>query len=85
MLPASLLVIKDSSRGRQHNVAELPRWQEVVDPLFNVTHLQVETRRDDATLVDAAIELHNNFATAVIVHYFELANVAYTQSNWVRK
>ncbi len=74
-LASGLLMIHDTVRGGEHNVAELTRRQQVVDPLFNVFQLNVKARADHATLVNSANQIHNNFAVAVVIDDFELPNV----------
>ena len=76
VLPARLLMVNNPSRGCEHDVSELARREQVVDPLLNVAQLQIETRGDNAALVDAASELHDDLAAAVVIDNLELANVA---------
>lgn len=76
VLPARLLVVNNPSRGCEHDVSELARREQVVDPLLNVAQLQIEPRGDNAALVDAASELHDDLAAAVVIDNLELANVA---------
>lgn len=77
VLPASLLVVHDTGRGGQHDVTELTRWQQVDDPLLEVTELDVVTWGDNTALVQAAVELDDDLAVAVVIDLLELANVAY--------
>ena len=77
LLATCLLVVHDASRCGQHNVAELTRWQEVVDPALNIFLLDVEARRDDSALVEASNQLDDNLARAVIVDNLKLSNVAF--------
>jgi hypothetical protein len=53
MLPSSLLVIHDTSTGRQNNVTELTRWKELDDPFLEIRQLHVEARADATSLVQA--------------------------------
>jgi hypothetical protein len=57
VLPPGLLVVHDSSRGGEDDVAELTRWQQLDDPLLEVTELDVVAGRDDTGLVDPVITL----------------------------
>ena len=61
----------------QDDVAEPTRRQEQVDPVLNVAHLDVVARRDDTGLVEAAVQLNDDFSTAVVVDDLELANVSW--------
>ena len=76
MLPAGLLVVHDTGRGGQDNVTELTRGKELDNPLLHVAELDVVAGRDDTGLVDAAVELDDDLAVAVVVDLLELANVA---------
>lgn len=53
MLATSLLMIHDTSRGSQDNVAELTRRQELDSPLLEVAELDGVAGVDDAALVQA--------------------------------
>lgn len=76
MLPPGLLVIHDTGRGGQDDVAELTRGQEPDDPLLKVGDLDGVAGRDASSLVDAAVELDDNLAGAVVVDLLELSDVA---------
>jgi hypothetical protein len=75
----SLLVVHDSGRGGEDDVSELTRGQETGDPLLNLVQLDVEAGGDNSGLVDAANQLNDNLARAVVVNLLELANVAYNR------
>lgn len=53
VLATGLLVVHDTSRGGQDNVAELTRWQEADNPLLQVVELDVVAWGDDTSLVEA--------------------------------
>jgi len=76
VLATSLHVVHDSIRSGQNQVSKLTRGQQVVDPLFDIVGLNVESRRNDSTLVETAIELNHNLASAVVVNHFEFSNVS---------
>jgi hypothetical protein len=76
MLPAGLLVVHDTGRGGKDYVTELTRGKQLNDPLLQVAELDVVAGRDDTGLVDAAVELDDDLAVAVVVDLLELANVA---------
>ena len=80
MLPPRLLVVHDSSRGSQDNVSKLTRRQQLDDPLLEITHLDVVSWGDDASLVETSVELDDNLAGSVVVDLLELANVAYNNT-----
>lgn len=76
VLSPGLLVVHDTGGGGEDNVTELTRRQELLDPLLHVTELDVVAGRDDASLVQAAVELDDDLAVTVVVDLLELANVA---------
>jgi hypothetical protein len=77
MLSPGLLMVHDASRGGKDNVTELTRRQQLDNPLLQVAELDVVAGRDNARLVDAADELDDDLAVAVVVDLLELADVAY--------
>ena len=54
VLAASLLVVHDTSRGGQDDVAELTGGKELGSPLLEVTELDGVAGVDDTALVEAA-------------------------------
>jgi hypothetical protein len=54
----------------------LTRGQELDNPLLEITELDVVAGGDDTGLVETAVELDDNFAAAVVVDFFEFADVA---------
>lgn len=61
----------------EDDVAETTRGKQQVDPVFNLGDLDVETRGDNTSLVQAPIELYDNLSGAMIVDNLKFANVAY--------
>lgn len=78
MLSPRLLVVHDASRRGEHDVTELTRWQEVDNPLLQIRQLHIVAWGDDTALVETTVELDDDFAVAVVVDFFKLANVAFT-------
>merc|ERR1719373_1503157 len=76
VLAAGLLVIHDAVGRREDQVAELTGWQKVARQLLDVAEGDVEARRDDAALVDAAHQVDDDLACAVVVHNLQVADVA---------
>ena len=54
----------------------MTRWQQLDDPLLQVSKLDVVSWRDDSGLVESAVELDDDLAGSVVVDFLELANVA---------
>jgi hypothetical protein len=75
VLPPGLLVIHDTGRGGEDDVAELTRREQLDNPLLEITELDVVAGRDNTGLVNATVELDNDLAVAVVVDLFELADV----------
>ncbi len=71
-----LVVVKNALGGRQDQIAELSRRQNVGGPSLEVVKGNVEARRDDAALVDSTEKLDDDFTRAVVVDNFELADVS---------
>jgi len=69
-------VIHDTGGGGDHDVAELTRGKDVADPLIEAVEGNIEARRDNTALVDAAKEGDNDLAVAVIVDNLVLTDVA---------
>lgn len=75
VLSDSLLVVHDTVGSGQDEVTEVTGRKEVVAPLVHVLEGDVETGRDDTSLVQAADEVDDDLAVSMIIDNFELANV----------
>eukprot|EP00307_Rebecca_sp_RCC1486_P012504 CAMPEP_0119420876 /NCGR_PEP_ID=MMETSP1335-20130426/24510_1 /TAXON_ID=259385 /ORGANISM="Chrysoculter rhomboideus, Strain RCC1486" /LENGTH=173 /DNA_ID=CAMNT_0007446255 /DNA_START=373 /DNA_END=891 /DNA_ORIENTATION=- len=74
--PAPRLVVIHDTHGRgQDDLPELTRREKVDNPLLEVTDRHIVPRRDDTALVNAAVELDDNLAGAVVIDDLKLANV----------
>lgn len=71
-------MIHDTSGGGQDKVTELTGRQQVGSPLFEFGKLDVETGRDNTTLVKTTIELDDDLAGTVVIDLLEFANVTYS-------
>jgi hypothetical protein len=76
VLSPGLLVVHDTSRGGEDDLAEGTGGEEQVDPVLNGVNGDVEAGRDDARLVETAVELDDDLAASVVVDDLELADVA---------
>ena len=70
-------MVHNTSTRRQDNISELSGWQQLDYPLLEITELDVVAGIDDASLVETAAELDDYLSAAVIVDFFEFANVAF--------
>ena len=57
--------------------SETTRGKQQVDPGFDLRHLYVEPRRNHTGLVEATVELDNDFSRAVIIDQFEFTDVTF--------
>ena len=76
MVLTCILVVNDTLGGGEHDLAELTRRQQVDNLLLNVHNAEVEARADHTALVEAADELHDDLARAVVIDNLKLADVA---------
>ena len=76
VLASSLLVIHDTSRGGENHESELTGREELDNPLLKIAEADVETGRDDTSLVQSAVELNDNLAGAVVVDFLEFTDVS---------
>ncbi len=72
----SLLLVHDTGRGGEDDVAELTGREKLNNPLLELREADVVAGRDDTALVEAAVELDNDLAGAVVIDLLKLANVA---------
>lgn len=77
VLLLGLLMVQNTIRSGQNEVTELARGQQVVGPLLDLVNSNVEARRDNGSLVQAAEEVNNNLSGTVVIDNFELTNVAW--------
>ena len=77
MLASGLLVVHDTGRGGQDDVAELTGREQLDNPLLELGEADVVAGGDDTGLVEAAVELDDDLAGAVVIDLLELANVAW--------
>ena len=75
VLTTSFFVVHDTVGGGQDEETELTRGQQVTNPLFHSVELDIETGRNDTTLVQTTVELDNNLSSAMVIDDFEFINV----------
>lgn len=69
-------MVHNPSARSEDDISELAGRQQLDDPLLHVSQLDIVSGRDGASLVDAAIELDDDLAIAMVVDFFEFANVS---------
>jgi hypothetical protein len=62
MFPPSFLMIHNARTCGKDNISNTSRRQELIDPIFQVGKTDVESRRNDSTLVKTSVELNDNLA-----------------------
>lgn len=77
MLSLGLLVVHDAVGRGQDDLAELSGGQDVIHKLLEVLELKVVAGRDHTALVEAAVQLDNDLAGALVVNNLEFVDVAY--------
>lgn len=75
VLATGLLVVHDTGRGGEDDIAEGTGGEQLLHPVLDLAELHVEAGRDDTALVDAAVELHDDLARSVVIHFLELSDV----------
>lgn len=75
VLAASFFVVHNTVGGGQDQETELTSGQQVADPLFHFTELDIEAGRNDTTLVQATVQLDDDLASAMVIDDFEFTNV----------
>jgi hypothetical protein len=76
VLASGLLVVHDTGRGGEDDIAELTGREQLDNPLLELGEADVVAGRDDTSLVEAAVELDNDLAGSVVIDLFELSNVS---------
>ena len=72
---SNTVLFKD--RQGKNFLPKLSGWQEITGPLFNLIQSHVESRTDDATLVQTTVQVDNNLASSMVVYDLKLPYVAY--------
>jgi len=76
VLASCLLVVHNTSGSCENNVAELTRWQELDNPLLKICQANVVSWGDDTSLVEAAIQLDDDFSRSVVIDLLEFSDIA---------
>lgn len=75
VLPTSLLVVHNTRRRRQDHKAVRTCWKHGRDPPLNLVQRHRVARGDHTALVDAANQLDNDLASAVVIDDLKVTNV----------
>jgi hypothetical protein len=65
----------DALTGTNENVSELTAGQQINGPLLEFTVFDIESRRDDTTLIETSSQFNDNLSSSVVVNNFEFTNV----------
>ena len=69
-------MVHNASRSSQDNVTELSSRQQVSSPLFDISNFNVESWRDNTTLVQSTVQLNDDLTRSVVINVFKLTNVS---------
>lgn len=81
VFPSCLFVVHDATTAGKDDVTKLTGGQQVLGPVFQVIHFDVEARRDNATLVKPSVQLNDDFSGTVIIYDFKFTNVSVSLHN----
>lgn len=76
VLASGLLVVHDTSRGGEDDIAELTGREQLDNPLLELREADVVAGGDDTSLVQAAVELDDDLAGSVVVDLLELSDIS---------
>lgn len=76
MLGTSLVVVHDTLVSCQDKDSELTRGEHGSDEVLELSQSKIEAGWDDATFVEAAVKVDNDFARTGIVNNLEVVDVA---------
>jgi hypothetical protein len=80
LFATGFFVVHDTSRGGQDDETELTRWQQVVDPCFDIFLFHVESWRNNTAFVQTTNQLDNNLSGTMIINDFKFTNISYKVS-----
>lgn len=69
-------VVHDTFVGGKDDVSELSGWQDLVQSLFEVSKLDVESWGDYSTFVDSSVQFNDDLAISLIINDFKFVNVS---------
>jgi hypothetical protein len=76
LLLTGFLVVHDADVGGQDDESELTGWKDGRGEFLEVLELEVEARRDNSALVEAAVEVNNNLSSAGVINDGEVIDVS---------
>ena len=81
VLLTGLFVINDTVGGGKDNITELPGWEELGLPVFEILELDIEPWADGNTLVEPAKEVDDDLAAPVVIDDLEFADITSVHHN----
>lgn len=75
VLSPGLLMVHDSIRRRQHDVAELARRQQVSNPLLDLIDADIKSGRNNPALVKPTDKIDHDLPSSVVINELEFANI----------
>lgn len=75
LLLSGLFVVHDAHGSGHDHKTKLTGGEQVGGPLLDVLVANIEPGRDDSTLVQTSVQLHNNLSGTVVIDNFKLTDV----------
>ena len=82
VFPPCLLVVHDTRRGRENDVAELTGRKQLDDPLLEIGDADIITGRNHAGLVDT-MESRNSAALQISIHMWQTLRKTHRPLSWI--
>ena len=76
MLGTSLVVVHDALVGREDENTELTGGEDSVGEVLELSQGEIEAGGDDTALVQAAVQVDDDLASALVIDDHEIINVA---------
>ena len=74
-------MINDTLGSGENDIAELPRWEELALPLFEILKLDIEPWADSNALVEPSEKIDNDLAASVVIDNLEFTDVTTVHHN----
>lgn len=78
-------MIHNASTRSKDDISNASSRQQLIHPLLQIGKTNVESRGDDTTFVESAVELDDNLSRSMVIDFLKFANVAYTIVRNVQK
>ena len=69
-------MIHDTSTSRKNDISDISSRQKLIRPCLQIWKTDVESRRNDTTFVEAAVQLNDNLSRSMVVDFFKFSDVS---------